>query len=326
MCGGDFASLGTNWMNLLLPIGAYIHKPGKDSLERDGGIVVCATLHGAILWHVHIDAASSISCLVMGPSNPTLPRWRYLALQGDLSEWKVREYRVLPPKSFDKVRSGQGMERLPSQIAVQVCAEDSSLVSAAAWNGFRGMTVPLLGKLMTILGLKFQGRRPTREADIIAALARHAIPDLTDEQLAEIQRTRSSKRRVDIVPSLLDDPDNVEISRDLFDPGDLKDSKKQLDRAAARAGATSRGSARSAPTASSSSSSGVAARPRSAAPAVAPAEGGALVLADAQPPAKERLPLPGVPIGNEVYRLADACRWWTVAACPASESGTRVSG
>lgn len=125
----------------------------------------------------------------------------------DVSDWKVREIRVIAPDAPARAPLGQSLftafrMTLPGSAP-------KSLLRAAAEDAFIGLTVPDMTRLAQRFGVPSEGRRPSLGAELVRMLVEWQCPDLSEEAVAEIVAKRAAKGRAVFATALT--PENCQV-------------------------------------------------------------------------------------------------------------------
>lgn len=190
----DLNKLSTGWLSLLARRGHIIFNPGSGQV----GLVLHATCHGVLLWRCRVRQAAKSIAEHWVDLHPTLKPGESTiehVLISKVSDWKTLPTVVLPPCEVARLELS-GSVGGEHQILVR-CDRSSravSLVEAAAKEGFRGLTIQYMDKMISEFSVQFEGPKPRLERDLAMLLVQWALPGRTAEQYEEMISARGSQR------------------------------------------------------------------------------------------------------------------------------------
>ena len=108
----------------------------------------------------------------------------------DLKKWKCIELKVLAPVDTDECHSFAG-----ARLRIACAGESQRLLPFSLQRGFPNATVHFLRKLYNHMDIIDPGRKPTTEAALLEALARHILgPAFSEGKMKDILIARTSWR------------------------------------------------------------------------------------------------------------------------------------
>lgn len=267
------------WLSLMARPGDLIQRrsPAK-SAHR---LVVAVSPYGALCLRAEVVQITSAHVVVrlVGSGGADDPIYEQVCID-DAEQWYVAEVVARPPQWFEEHNIPRGP--FQNQVAFVIpLSEPVSLVKAAAYRGFLGMTVSQLQDLADHFKIPRGSRRAIVEFEVVSLCVKHFLPEISPEDLLEIVAQRHPGAKKSGIESVLSDEAAVAACEELGPDDELCGSvqaeakamqlAKKVDKAALKhlkPMALKRSSAASSSAAASSSS----ARAPVALPAASPLE------------------------------------------------------
>ena len=245
-----------------------------DHDENNGGLVLRATQYGVLVWRMRLNRRTRGAANLF--ENDDDAKKLDIIVPEDISRWRTCAIRALRPAKLESVMRAGGVPSRGTHVGLAREGAVDTMYAFAAKKAFPGLTVPHLKKAMKDLGMRFSARdRPKRLVDILRALIRRCLPDLSPEEVDELIAKRGCAVSHGEQASVLAEPGVLDMMGNLLDDGDMdiaadavKDSAQASERQRQETSRAQRAS--DAPGAASSSGAAPPTPPPLAAPLEAP--------------------------------------------------------
>lgn len=193
-------------------------------------LVFLSSKHGFLGWPLKLmpgaqQSKSPFFEFVFSGAGPSNRPWIFGTIEG-IEEWRVVEANVLPPLA---AKRSNGDFRIPSLI-ITGKGKGVPLLQAAARQGFAHMSVHFMTLLFDKLSVKFEGKKPRAEMSLLTALVKHALGDVSDDEMSAIVARRGKQGRDPCVDSDLLKPGVMEALGHLAWGSDEQEFRQALDR------------------------------------------------------------------------------------------------
>lgn len=217
--GGDPRLMHKMWMSLLLVPGSVVrHISGRELF------MVLNTIFGAVLWPLETVAVGGafVSKWSAASSGATWVHRMDIALES----WQAVGAEVVPPckATSDQRDCFKGF----AGVILTVASKAEGILSFSAKRGLVALTVPLLSRLHTELGIVEKSSRPTSGLGLMKSLLRHILPDLDEQGIKDIISLRKGRSVADPAASPLLQLENLEMSKALIDDEVVEDTHKYM--------------------------------------------------------------------------------------------------
>lgn len=260
----DMKKLKDTWLSLLATKGCMLWH--EDDGPDEAWWVASTSKHSVTVFKLNKEFCDGKRYWTFDHLDPE-QTWKQITIT-NVHGWFCRDVCPVPPGIF-RLRMQDDLAK--PRICLFEDGPDLQLSKFAATQGFRGVTVPLMQKLWTLLTVN--GPKPRLEAAIVRGLVEHHFPNAPDEEIVLYCERRHSSNE-SWLESIIDQADMDDVG-DVVEPGDLpeleqthtvlenkaaKEKQRRDNRARASTSASAQPAARN--SGSGASSSGITRNPR----------------------------------------------------------------
>ena len=211
----DPDGLKSCWLSLLFNPGSMVR---HTALGTKAHLVLTATSRGILAWPLKARTAGSNTVFMTPVCNGAGCPFKHIPIHGSIEQlrnWKVADLTAVSPMRV--AEAGASIIDVPG---INLIAKDTpvSVLEYAAAHAFPNLTVPHMGKLISIVNAEYLRPKPTDEKGVLTVLLHHFFPDLDNDGINNLMKKRKKRLEVDqVMWSNLLEGDILEACGDLLD-------------------------------------------------------------------------------------------------------------